>query len=663
MRAKLAQLLFLGAATILYAQKDTIYHPIERVIINTAFSAKKTQIHTQSTDWLNHDAGKFLTETTEFSGIRKSGNYASDPVFRGFKYEQLNIIADGAQNAVQACPSRMDAPVSQINMNQIEKVEIYKGPYFFRFGSSIGATANFVSFKPEFSDGFKASGRLSTSYESNGSISRNEATLNLRSKNIISQFSGAYQKGEDYKDGAGNAVPAMFKRYNFGYKTIYRWSQDHYTSLQANTNQGRDTDFPALSMKLLYDKTWMFQLMHHSEFHHSLLKEFNFNAYSSAVHHSMGTENGSMVSDVSSGTYGLRSELKMMSGKHQFYTGLDYKNERAKNTSLTMAMAMPMMRDGTSWQDSGIFQIGWFNEYQYSLRQFRLKLSYRMDYNNSDASEVSTLFSKLYGKMNAQQLNHNISAGFEKIIDSHSQISFWLGRAQRSAGLTERFINKFPVGNDNYEYIGNPLLKPETNNQADLIYTMQLASGFYFQMDVFYSLMQNYISAVVRNDIKPTSMSSPGVRQFQNIGKAYRTGFESQIKWHISDIFHSEAAAAYTYAEDMANKNPLPEIAPLDVRWKLAAETEHFFASINYRFAGRQKRINPNFAETETPDFSLFDLHFGYKIFRGGHFGLDINNLFNRNYTEYLNRTLYANKMQRIMMPGRNVGVSYSYDF
>jgi iron complex outermembrane receptor protein len=160
MRAKLAQLLFLGAATILYAQKDTIYHPIERVIINTTFSAKKTQIHTKSTDWLNHDAGKFLTETTEFSGIRKSGNYASDPVFRGFKYEQLNIIADGAQNAIQACPSRMDAPVSQINMNQIEKVEIYKGPYFFRFGSSIGATANFVSFKPEFSDGFKASGRL-----------------------------------------------------------------------------------------------------------------------------------------------------------------------------------------------------------------------------------------------------------------------------------------------------------------------------------------------------------------------------------------------------------------------------------------------------------------------------------------------------------------------
>ena len=662
MKAKFVQLIFLGANAMLLAQNDTLYHPIERVILNANFSTKNKKIHTQSVDWLNHDAGKFLTSIPEFSGVRKSGNYSTDPVFRGFKYEQLNIITDGAQNAIQACPSRMDAPASQINMNQIEKVEIYKGPYFFRFGASVGASVNFVSFKPEFSDSLKADGRLSTSYESNGNISRNEAMLNLRSKKIIVQFTDAYQKGDDYKDGAGNTVPAQFERYNFGNKITYSWNRDHYTTFQTITNQGRNTDFPALSMKLLYDKTWMFQLMHHSEFHHSLVKELNVNAYSSTVHHSMGTENRSMVSDVSSGTYGMRSELKLVTGKHQLYTGLDYKNESANNTSLTMGMAMPMKRDGTSWQDSGISQVGWFNEYQYSSGKSSLKLSYRMDYNSASASEEASLFQKLYGKMDTRQLNHNISAGYEQGLDHDSQISLWIGGAQRSASLTERFINQYPVGNDNYEYVGNPLLKPETNNQADLIYTWKPHPKFYVQLNLFYSLMENYISAIVRTDLKPLSMSSPGTRQFQNIGKAYRTGFETQIKWHINAVFHSEVAAAYTYAEDLTNKNPLPEIAPLDIRWKLAAEKGSFFGSVNYRFAGKQKRINPNFSELETPDFSLLDLHLGYKIFRGGRFSLDINNLLNRNYTEYLNRTLYKNT-QRIMMPGRNVGLSYSYDF
>lgn len=669
--SKIKQIIFVNIAVvlgsnILMAQTDSIYYPIEKVIINKQFSSKTKNIQTQSADWLNHDAGSFLTSVPEFSGVRKSGNYSTDPVFRGFKYEQLNIIADGSQNAIQACPGRMDPPISQINMNQIEKVEIYKGPYFFRYGSSVGATVNFVSFKPEFSRSFKIKGRFSTAYESNGNVLRNEVLANLSTKKITSQFFGAYQQGEDYKDGNGNKVPAEFERYNFGNKTIYAWNSNHYTTFQINANQGRNTDFPALTMKMLYDKTWMFQLMHHSEFQNSLLKEFNFSSYSSTVHHSMGTENRSMVSDVSSGTYGLRGELKFEKGKHLLYTGLDYKNERAKNTALTMTMmgGMTMMRDGTSWQDSKISQVGWFNEYQYAWDRFRLRISYRMDYNTADAAETSSVFKKLYGKTNSDNLNNNISAGFEKRIGKQSQISLWIGRAQRSASLTERFINRFPVGNDSYDYLGNPLLKPETNNQADLIYTFGNNKKLYFQVNVFYSLLEYYISGVLRTDIITGSIMMPvAIRQFQNIDEAFKTGFESQMNWQISKILRSELAVAYTYAEDKSTKNPLPEIAPLDLRWNLKADFNPFFAVISYRFAGKQDRINPGFSEMRTPDFSLVDLHFGYKLQNFGRFGIDINNLFNRSYSEYLNRRLMNNNLQRILMPGRNIGVTYSYEF
>ncbi len=652
-------------SNMLIAQTDSTYFPIEKVIINKHFSEKNKNIQTQSNDWLNHDAGSFLTSVPEFSGVRKSGNYSTDPVFRGFKYEQLNIIADGSQNAIQACASRMDPPISQINMNQIEKVEIYKGPYFFRYGASVGSTINFVSFKPDFSQSLNLKGRFSTAYESNGNVLRNEALVNLSSQKITSQFFGAYQQGEDYQDGNGNKVPAEFERYNFGNKTIYSWNANHYTTFQVNTNQGRNTDFPALTMKMLYDKTWMFQLMHHSEFQNSLLKEFNFSSYSSMVHHSMGTENRSMVSDVSSGTYGLRAELKFERGKHLLYTGLDYKNERAKNTALTMTMmgGMPMMRDGTSWQDSEISQIGWFNEYQYAWERSRLRMSYRMDYNTADAAEMSSVFQKLYGKADSDHLNNNISAGFERRIGKQSQISIWIGRAQRSASLTERFINRFPVGNDSYDYIGNPLLKPETNNQTDLIYTFGNPKKMYFQVNVFYSLLENYISGVLRTDIVQGAMMPVAVRQFQNIDKALKAGFESQLNWQISKVLRSEMAVAYTYAEDQSTKNPLPEIAPLDFRWNLKADFNRFFASVNYRFAGKQERINPDFGEMKTPDFSLVDLHFGYKLQNFGRFGLDINNLFNRSYSEYLNRRMMNDNLQRILMPGRNIGVSYSYAF
>ncbi|MCG8579879.1 MAG: hypothetical protein MI866_08185, partial [Bacteroidales bacterium] len=48
---------------------------------------------------MSHDASALLAQMPEVALIRKSGNYGFDPVLRGFKYDQLNIVIDGAQSA------------------------------------------------------------------------------------------------------------------------------------------------------------------------------------------------------------------------------------------------------------------------------------------------------------------------------------------------------------------------------------------------------------------------------------------------------------------------------------------------------------------------------------------------------------------------------------
>ncbi len=55
-------------------------------------------------------------------------------------------------------------------------------------------------------------------------------------------------------------------------------------------------------------------------------------------------------------------------------------------------------------------------------------------------------------------------------------------RATRSPELTELFINHLSVGMDAYEYLGNPNLKSETNNQLDLRAEKQLKTSIYLQM-------------------------------------------------------------------------------------------------------------------------------------------------------------------------------------
>ncbi|SFI38634.1 TonB-dependent receptor domain-containing protein [Halpernia frigidisoli] len=654
---------------ILNAQtaKDSLSKDIEVVKITRQFLNNKKNLETNNSDLINHDAGKFLEVLPEFSGIKKAGNYATDPVLRGFKYEQLNIIIDGVASAINACPSRMDPATSQVPMNIVKEAEIYKGPYHFRQGASFGGTINFVTIQPTFTDSLSLKGRLTTGYESNGNVLRDELFTSLSSKKIVWDLYGSYQKGDDYKDGNGNKVPSSFLRYNLGTKASYRWNENNVTTFHLNTNQARNVEFAALSMDLLYDKTWMLQARHTVKIDNSIVKNLDFNSYASFVKHSMGTPDKSMISNVGTNTYGERGEAKLAWGNNVFYSGLDFKHEEAKNISSKMSMMMmggmmmPMIQDGTSWQNSYDNQIGWFNEFNHDFGNGKLTASYRLDYNQADAKDLSKLFQTLYGTANTNQINNSLSLAYSQELNAKNKLSLLIGRAQRSGSLTERFINRYPGGIDAYELVGNPNLKAETNNQTDLIYTFKTEKLF-FQADVFYSYLQNSISGKII-PLKPLNMMSPGTRQLQNLGDAYKTGFESRINWNFLPKLTSEMAIAYTYAEEISTKNPLPEIAPLDLRWKIQYDIAPFVFAAKYRFVNTQNRINPEFGEFKTPDFSLMDVSAKMDIFKNAQINFEVNNVFNRAYAEYLNRTLSLDKMQRILNPGRNFVVNFSYQF
>ncbi len=663
--ASVALLLWSVATAQTHTQDSLGYRNIEvvKIVKISAADKNKSRISTSNTDLLNHDAGKFLNSIPEISGIKKAGSYATDPVLRGFKYEQLNIVIDGAAHAVNACPSRMDPPVSHVNMNMVQEAEIFKGPYHFRHGNSFGGTINFVTLKPNFTDEPAFGGRISTGFESNGSVFRNEAFTELTSKKLVWNLFGSYQKGDRYKDGNGDEVRSAFLRYNLGTKGNFRWNENHLTTLQVNTNQGRNVEFAALTMDLIYDKAWMFQLKHLAEFQQSFFSQFDFNSYYSVVDHSMGSPDRSMISDVRSLTLGGRGELKKSWKDNILFTGLDFRHEAAENLRMVMPMMMGMpAKDGTSWQDSEISQVGWFAEYQRLLPSAKLTVSARLDLNKGEAKAPSQRFQTLYGDANPEDLNHNISVGYSRSFGPHYQLAIWTGRAQRSGSLTERFINLFPVGNDNYEVLGNPNIKPETNNQADLIFTYNREKVF-FQTNVFYSLLQNYISGVIRPDVMPSSMKSPGVRQMQNLERAMKAGFESRLNWKFLPQLKSEMAVAYTYAEDLNTKKPLPEIFPLDFRWKLQADLSPVILSVNYRYAARQNRVDPGFGELQTPAFSVVDLHGKYEIFNNAYIDAEVSNLFDRAYAEHLNRTLTGSQNTRILERGRSFNLGFTYSF
>ncbi len=616
-------------------------------------------------DRLSHDAGLILTQTPEIAVIRKSGNYGFDPVLRGFKYDRLNIVIDGAQSANAACPNRMDPPTSQIATNMVDRIEILKGPYSLRFGNNFGGTINFISAGPQFTEVPDLYGRISGSYESNGQLYRSEGRLGWRGKAYDVSVFAAWSQGADYTDGHSQEIPAGFQRGSFGTAVALKLNNSQDLVVNVNRNLARDVDFPALPMDLTNDDTWLMNLKHTARFHNRRLQSWNTTFYTTYVDHLMDNyrkllEPRKVDAETSATTqnYGGRTEGRWMRGKGVWYAGLDLRVDKADGYRTRLFLMGP--NEGKSlhdniWQDSRITKVGLFSEYQMPLSDWRLVLAGRIEVNQANAREPAPEFSALYDDVAILQINPSFSAGATKGFDTGISLGFWLGRAQRSASLTERYINFLPVGSDPYEMVGNPELSSEVNYQTDWTVGWKNRVS-QLNLTLFASFLTNFISSEIRNDLEPAMPSAPGVRQFMNLDEAFRTGFEASWGQQLLVGLQHRFQVAYTYADDLDNKEPLPEIAPLDLRYRLTGSylDNKLLPEISVRHVIKQHRIADSYGETKTPAFTVLDMLVRYQPSLTTSFSVGAYNVLDEAYYEHLSRSVRDASQSPLYAPGRS---------
>ncbi len=624
-------------------------------------------------DRLSHDGGDVLNQIDGFNSIRKSAAYGFDPVFRGFKYEQINLVLDGAQGCLAACPNRMDPPASQVAPNMIDRIEVLKGPHGLRYGSAFGATVNFIPGKPIFTENNDFNGRLTSSLESNGLISRNEARIGFRSQRFDLALFSSFSNGHDYKDGSGVEVSAQFMRASVGGMLAVKVSENQQLGFSVTRNFARDTDFPSLPMDLRKDDTWLLNGKHEIVFHDKRLKSWNTTVYASLVDHLMDnllkvieprTMNASTPAKTHS--FGGRSETVWQSNRLKGFAGFDLKLDKADGTrerSFIAGLSAGKVFYDNVWQEGQILKAGAFAEVQLSFTILHLVAAGRLDFNQSDIHNVAPLFEQLYSTTASQQLNPSISVGVKS--NSHGPVSLgiWLGSASRSGSMTERFINFFPVGLDAYELVGNPELKPETNNQADVQLGFQ-SDKTYLGADLYVSIISNYISSEIDTALSPMFPTSPGVRKFINIDQAMRTGFEFSWKQQIFNGLQHKLSVAYTYALNRLTDEPLPEIPPFDFRFVLNGSfcKERLKPMLSFRHVLDQNRISVDYGETKTPAFSLADVQLSWKFSGSVTATAGVQNLFDETYYEHLNRTISGLTPREIYAPGRNFFLTLSLD-
>jgi iron complex outermembrane receptor protein len=674
-RPALLKFVHLSFSTLLAAQPDvqerqpvaadSIYLQAVEILGFRPLRGSKVQSRLSSQDVMSHDAGAILTRIPAISGIRKSGAVGFDPVLRGFKYSQLGILIDGIQTTTVACPNRMDPPTSQVSVNTLRRVEVYKGPYSLRYGNHIGGVINFRTSATGTRQDKGFYSRISGGFESNGSVSRNEALAGVIGEKLDYQVAGSWHRGDDYHDGDGNRVSASFGRANLAVHAAYRPNKKQAFRLDVTRNFTRDADYAALPMDLRSDDTWLLHAGHEVNLGAGRNLRLSTSAYASLVDHLMDNYDRVMEprmvnaeTVVQTRNFGGRTELFFGGGMYRFSTGADLNYENADGYRTREFLMGPnignILKDNV-WQNGQIMRTGIFADYSRRYGKVKYHLSARINLNTANAVDPDDSFESLYDQTRSLQVNTGITGGLE-FRGEYFSYALWAARVQRSGNLSERFMNSFPVGLDPYELIGNPELKPEVNNQADLIITFEGAKETRIELNLFYSFLQQFISSTIRPDLSPKMPSAPGVRQYNNIERASISGFEMSLQQAMPLQLVTRVDAAGQVGKDLVKGEPLPEIPPVDLRATLWGRyfKDKMRPSVQIRYVLKQSRISPEFGESATPSFWLMDLDVTYAAFRWLTISGGVRNLFDIPYYEHLNRSVSVSG-QPIYNPGRNL--------
>ncbi len=661
--------------------------------INNTKMTRIEQIYPESLKSTNLvDVGSLLRNIGNVSGIRK-GATGIDPVVRGFKYAQLNVQVNGA-SIEGGCPNRMDPPTAHLDLNSISNIKILKGPFALKYGTNFGGILLISRFQPLFYHHFENHIHLSLGGQSNHWGDKSGVRIFGGDKTFYYELSGNRSEYGDYQSGNGTIIAGALHRTGFAGSTSIKVAKNHIMGFNADISQGKNIDFPTLSMDERLDKTRLFNFTYDAKELTGIVNKLHFNAYQSLVHHEMDNKERpfsdtvvavSVIDAVNTG-FKFSSALNVFKGTLDLGTDFYHiaKNGQ-RDKYLILQPNLPVKKENL-WNSASVNNLGFYAVYSRNMNAFYWTAAFRFDYNKAGSLPLQkSLVGGEYKNAitGSAYYNGSFSGSITWQINEKSGLSFSIGSGTRSPDLTERFIILLPVGMDPYDYLGNPQLKPETNNEIDLNYQINYKRAGTINASLFYSYVTNYISAkpVPPSQIRPATPGVLGVKQFVNIRDARLKGFEFSWYSPANNLWQIILNTSYTMGTNpMTSKpvivngqvtdeitiynDPLPEIPPFetDIHFKYAFFAHKLVPKVTLRLVAAQNRVSEAFLEKTTPGFVTADLGFKYQYNSNFTIYAGINNLFNKNYYEHLNRITVKNRAP-LYEPGRIFYVNLNVNF
>lgn len=633
------------------------------------------------------DVGDYLRSIPNVAGVRKGGG-AIDPVVRGFKFSQLNVVMDGGMKIENGCPNRMDPVSAHVEVEELSQINVVKGPYLLTYGPSLGGVINLQTENPRPYPTFEIHGNAIFGYESNWQGAKEHFSLYGGNSKIYFRASGGYRDYGDYKSGnsRGEATTynTSFRKADLGAKVGYAITGRQNVLLSYSEVHGRDVMFPALTMDEKTDDTKMMAMDYSFKNAASIIRSVDVKIYRTDVSHLMDNSNREtwktkqMVADVNALNTGGKAIMGINIKKNTLSAGVDFENiyKDGVRTMTMQMMGTTSTKKFNLWKAATIQNAGFFAGYNTVLKSLTIDAALRIDLNKANSEDTLKLIKngvEYFNETASQFVNFSANLGLTQAITDNISVSFSVARGTRNPNMLERYIKLLSVGYDTYDYLGNPQLKPETNNEADITLKYKHDKIGKLYLNGFYSYVQDYISAVMLplSVVMPATVGAPGVKQFVNVDKAIFTGFEFGYTSPQAYKLGVNVIAALTYGripevtkyiitdgkvtgDTLIKNDALPEIPPFEstvsVYYQLLKGK--MIPKISYRWVALQHHVSEAFYEPETPGFSLLNLSISYKVNKNIDINAGVNNLFDVSYYEHLNRKIIGST-EKLYEPGR----------
>ncbi len=584
------------------------------------------------------DGAAYLQSIVGFNQI-KNGGANGDVTFRGMFGSRIKILTDGTEN-LGACPSRMDNPASYISPESYDKITVVKGPQTVQYAHTGSAATVLFEREPEqLSSAKPYRGQASVMLGSYGRLDQNIETA-VGDESKYARLNANRSVSDSYQDGAGNTVPSDWEKWNADLALGWTPNADTWVELKGGKSDGeavyagRSMDgskFARESLGLHVEKKNISDVIKQVEaqvdysYNDHVMDNFRLRTpptTTMTMHGMSMTVPNKMEMEVTRRTLNARAAMTSEWDKVSLITGID--SQQNKHGGNMIMYAMPSMSSPFA-TNMKFESYGAFGELSYQFSdQNKLITGARIDQTQIDNLKTD------------MERKETLPSGFIRLESQFAdQLKTYagLGYVERVPDYWELFSTQYYQTGTTFDHLNN-----EKTTQFDAGYQYE-QGAFKSWASVYAGLIQDYILVAYT----PTGSMGKLEAKSRNVD-ATIAGAEAGIGYQLTDQIQADVSAMYAWGENTTDHRALPQIAPLEGRFNLRYVQDKYNLGLLWRVVAAQDRTSYRegniigYDVEDSKGFGTLSLNGTYNLQQGVDLSVGVDNVFDKNYAEHLNK-------------------------